>query len=159
MGFSRIVGIGTSLIWNLSLTSWPLTMEMLRDFSGLISIHTHLMLPWSLPSRHLVHALVDIIVVMSSIKRPDRGKHSLLFRCTPPATHHETRIISSIAMVKASGEMVQPAIMPIPRHCQTVVLSWSVTQNWRSWQLAFTSLVMVSGTWKNIYCIDLTGSP
>lgn len=67
MGFSRFIGIGTLLIQSLSLVSWHLMMEILQDLSGLISIRVHLMLPWSLSSRHLENALVEVIVVMSPI--------------------------------------------------------------------------------------------
>ncbi len=99
-------------------------MEILRDLLGLISIRAHLMFPWSLYNSRLVHALVVVMVVMSSIYALIGGSRSPLFRRSPPTTQRDARIINSIAMVKASGEMVQPAIMPISKCCQAVVLSY-----------------------------------
>lgn len=105
LGFSRTVGLGSLLTWNLSLAILPLTKEMLRDLMGL-------------NSRRLVHALVVAIVVMSSVYTLIGGRLSPLFNRSPPTTHRDARMISSIAMVNASGDMVQPAIIPISRCCQ-----------------------------------------
>ena len=89
IGFSRIVGSGSLLTWNLSFASWPLTMKILRDLLGLISIHAHLMFPWSLSSRRLVHALVVVIVIMSFMYALIGGRCSPLFKSSPPTTHRD----------------------------------------------------------------------
>lgn len=58
-------------------------------------------------------------------------------------------LLSSIAMVKARGEMVQPAIIPTSKNCCAVVYSVVVRQNCKSWYKYFlTRFVMVVGTWK-----------
>lgn len=49
IGFSKTVGIGWLLMKNVSLVSWPLTMEMLQDLLGLGPIFS-----WSLPSDPLL---------------------------------------------------------------------------------------------------------
>lgn len=121
IGFSRTVGMGSLLTWYLSLAILPLTIERLRDLMGLNSIRAHLMFSWSLPSRRLVHALVVAIIVMLSIYTLIGGRLSPLFNRSPPTTHQDTRMISSIAMVNASGDMVQPAIIPISRCCQRCI--------------------------------------
>ncbi len=67
MGFSRMVGIDSPLMQNLSLASWPLTMEMMQDLLSLILICAQLMLSRSLSSKCLVHGFVVVMVVISSI--------------------------------------------------------------------------------------------
>lgn len=79
IGFSRIIGIGSPVIQNLSLASWPLTMEMLGDVLDLISIRKQLMFSWSLWGRHLVHVFV-VIVVTSSIYALIGGKTQPVFQ-------------------------------------------------------------------------------
>jgi len=44
---------------------------------------------------------------------------------SPPTTHLDVLMITSIAMVKASGEMLHPAIIPTSKHCH-VVLNFGV---------------------------------
>lgn len=121
MGFSRMIGIGSSLMQNLLLVRLPLTMEILRDLMGLISIHALLMFSWRFSNRHLVNAFV-VIVVMSSMYTMIEGRHSPFLKCSPPTTFHDAQRMSTIAMVNARGEMVQPNIMPISRCCDGVVL-------------------------------------
>ena len=48
---------------------------------------------------------------------------------SPPTTHLEALMMTSIAMVKANGEMVHPAIMPISMRCHVVVKSGVVKQS------------------------------
>ena len=119
---------------NLQSESTPLTMEMLRDFDGFIFMRAQLMFSSSFPSSFLVHGAVVVRVVMSSIKALRGGRRvPKLSRC-PPTTHFDARMITSIAIVKARGEMVHPAMMPTSKDCQDVVKSAVVKQNCRSWK-------------------------
>lgn len=59
-----------------------------------------------------MHGFVAVIFVMSSMYALIRGRHSPFSKCSLPTTNCETQLMNSIAMVKARGEMVQPAVMP-----------------------------------------------
>lgn len=83
-----------------------------------------------------VHALVADMVVMSSMYALIGGRRRLVFISRPPTTHLDALMMSSFDIVKARGEMVQPATMPIVSCCQAVVFPCVVTQNWRSWKQA-----------------------
>lgn len=64
-----------------------------------------------------IHLLV-VIVVMSSMYALIGGSRSPLCSRSPPTNHREAQIIISIAIINASGDMAQPAIMPISRCCR-----------------------------------------
>uniref|UniRef100_UPI003AAC2FBD heat shock factor protein 2 n=1 Tax=Centroberyx gerrardi TaxID=166262 RepID=UPI003AAC2FBD len=79
-------------------------------------------LPGFLSSR-MVHALVVVSVVISSMYALMGGSRRPGFSCSPPTTHRDAQMMTSMAMVKASGEMVHPAMMPTSRRCHAVVYS------------------------------------
>ncbi len=51
------------------------------------------------------------------------GRRSPDLSFCPPTTHREARMMTSIAIVNARGEMVHPAIIPISTRCHAVVQS------------------------------------
>lgn len=65
-----------------------------------------------------INLLLAVIVVMSSMYALIRGSRSPLCSRSPPTNHGEAQIMSSIAIINASGDMAQPAIMPISRCCR-----------------------------------------
>jgi len=68
-----------------------------------------------------VHATVVVMVVMSSMYALIGGSHIPEAKCSPRTTHLDALMITSIVMVKASGEMLHPAIIPTSKHCHAVL--------------------------------------
>lgn len=87
------------------------------------------MFSYSFESRRLVHAAVVVSVVMSSMYARIGGSRSPFFVRSPPITHLEGLIMTSMAIVKARGEIVQPDIMPTSRRCHMLVKSGVVKHN------------------------------
>jgi len=58
---------------------------------------------------------------MSSMYALIGGSHIPEAKHSPPTTHLDALMIISIAMVKASEEMVHPAIIPTSKHCHAVL--------------------------------------
>lgn len=87
-------------------------------------------------------------MVMSSMQVRMGGSQCPDCRHSPPMTHLEARMITSIAMVKAWGEMVHPAIIPTSNDCHDVVYSVVVedVQNCRSWKEVVSDQVC-DGRW------------
>lgn len=113
IGFLRMVGICPSLMMNLLLERWLLIMEIFRDLLGLIFMPVQLILLWSFSNNHLVHGFVVFMVVMWSIYALIGSKGRPCSNLSPPTTHADARMITSIAIVNAKAEVVQPAIIPI----------------------------------------------
>jgi len=88
-----------------------LTIKMLIDLEGLNCIRAHSILLVNLPNNRLVQAAVVVMVVMSC--RIPEDKRS------PPTTNLDVLMNISIVMVKASGEMVHPAIIHEKPHFST----------------------------------------
>ena len=65
-------------------------------------------------SSRLVQGMVEVRVVISSMYALMGGSRRPGVSCSPPTTHRDARMITSMAMVKANGEMVHPAMMPTP---------------------------------------------
>ncbi len=128
-GCSDTVGIGSSPIQNFTFFSCPLTIEMLRDLFGLIFIRAHLMFSCSFPSSRLVHPAVVVRMVMSSMYARIGGRRIPFLVRSPPTTHLEALMMTSMAIVKARGEIVQPAMMPTSTRCHDVVKSAVVKHN------------------------------
>lgn len=114
--------VSLSTMQNLVSLSTPLTMEMLRDLLGLIFIRDHLMFSCSFPSSYLVDAAVVVSVVMLSMYALIGGRRSPALVRSPPTTHFEALMMTSMAIVKAKGETVQPAMMPTSKCCHAVPL-------------------------------------
>ena len=133
---------------NVLSTTLPLIIEMLLDLVGLNCIHAHSMLLISLPNNRLVQATVVVMIVMSSMYALIGGSRIPEAKRSPPTTHFDALIITSIAMVKASGEMMHPAIIPVYRHCHVVVNSEVEKQNCKSPKYAFTKFIIVLSTLK-----------
>lgn len=91
-------------------------MEMFRDLLGLIFIWAHLMFSCSFESRRLVHAAVMVSVVMSSMYAWIGGSQSPFLVRSPPTTHLEALMMTSMAIDKAWGEIVQPAYVQTLPH-------------------------------------------
>ena len=72
---------------------------MLLDFDGLILILAHVVLSSSFPSNRLVHGAVMVRVVMSAMLALIGVNRTLDFCRSPPATHFEALIITSIAIM------------------------------------------------------------
>ncbi len=105
---------------NFTFLSCPLTIEMLRDLFGLIFIWAHLMFSCSFPSSRLVLAAVVVRVVMSSMYAWIGGRWIQFLVRSPPSTHLEALMMTSMAIVKARGKIVQAAMMPTSMHCHDV---------------------------------------
>jgi len=88
------------------------------DLEDLNFIRAHSILSVNLPNNRLVQATVVVMFVMSSMYALIGGS-----RISPPTTHLDDLMITSIAMVKASGEMVHPAIIPTSKHFHVVLNS------------------------------------
>lgn len=114
--------------------SFPVTTDKLLDLLGLIFIRAHSMFSCNFLRGRLVHGRVGVRVVMSSMYALMGGSHRPGFCCTPPTTHCDARIMTSMVMVKASREMVHPAMMPTSRCCQAVVYSAVVKHSCMSWK-------------------------
>lgn len=117
-------------------------MEMVLHLLGLIFILAHVMFWWSFSRSLLVQGTVVVSVVISSIKARIGGNHWPNCSRPPPATHLEALIKSSIAIVKANGEMVHPTMMPTSRDLHAVVKLGVVRQNYKSWKQCFTRFVV-----------------
>lgn len=94
---------------------------MLLDLVGLNCIRAYSMLLVNLPNNRLVQATVVVMVVMSSMNALIGGSRIPEANRSPPTTHFDALMITYIATVKASGEMVHPAIIPTSRHCHVVL--------------------------------------
>jgi len=90
-------------------TTFPLTFEMLLDLEGLNWICTHSILSViiNIPNNRLVQATV--IRLSSHPYALIGGSRIPEAKRSPPTI--DALMITSIAMVKASGEMVHPAIV------------------------------------------------
>lgn len=100
-GCSDTVGIGSSPMQNFTFLSSPLTIEMLHDLFNLIFIRAHLMFFCSFPSSRLVHAAVVVRVVKSSMYARIGGRRIPFLVLSPPTTHLEALMMTSMAIVKA----------------------------------------------------------
>lgn len=58
-----------------------------------------------------MHGCIVVVMVMSSIYALMGGKHRPFLDSSPPTTDQDAWMMSSIAMMSAVGEMVQPAMM------------------------------------------------
>jgi len=96
---------------NVLSTTFPLTIEMLLDLEGLNCICAHSILSVNFPNNRLVQATLVVMVVMSSMYVLIGGSRIPEAKCSLPTTHFDALMITSIAMVKASGEMVHPVII------------------------------------------------
>jgi hypothetical protein len=76
------------------------------------------------------------------------GGRRIPFLAHSAPTHLEALMMTSLAIVKAMGEIVQPAVMPTFRRFHEVVKSAVMKHSCRSLKQAFTRLVMDDGTWK-----------
>jgi len=124
-GFSETVGIASPFMKNVLSTTFPLTIKMLLDLEGLNCIHAHSILSVNFPNNRLVQATVVVMVVMSSMYALTGGSRIPEAKRSPPTTHLDALMITYIAMIKASGEKVHPAIIPTSKHCH-VVLNFGV---------------------------------
>ena len=104
-------------------------IEELLDFVGFTFILAHCRLLFNLSSHLLVYGVVDVMVVMS-MKAHIGGRHGPPCNFFSPTTHFEALIMTSIAILKANGEIVRPAMIPISSCCHPVVYSAVVKQSW-----------------------------
>ena len=134
-GCSETVGIGLSPKQNFMFLSFPLAIEMPRDLLSSIFSSGSTWFSCSFPSSRLVHAAVVVRVVrvvVSSMYAWIGGRWILFLVHSPPTTHFEVLMMTSMAIVKARGEIVQPAMMPTSRRCHDVVKSAVVKHSCRS---------------------------
>jgi len=101
--------------------TFPLTIEMLLDLEGLNCVCAHSILSVNFPNNRLVQAIVVVMFVMSSMYALIDGSRIPEAKRSPPTIHLDALMITPIDMVKASGEMVHPAIIPTSKHCHAVL--------------------------------------
>lgn len=115
----------------------------------------------SFPSSYLVDAAVVVSVVMLSMYALIGGRRSPALVRSPPTTHFEALMMTSMAIVKAKGETVQPAMMPTSKCCHAVPLVHGKKQkiptgvhgelnqmHWPGWGRSHVFHVLIS-------CLDL----
>jgi len=68
-----------------------------------------------------VQATVVVMVVMSFMYALIGGIRIPEAKRSHPTTHLKALMITSTAMVEASGELVHPAIIPTSKHCHAVL--------------------------------------
>ena len=117
IGFSATVGIGPLSIKNLVSLNLPLIIETLQHLLGLICILAFAIFCWSFLIRCSLQGIAVVKVVMSSINALIGVNRFPDFILSPLTTHLKDRIMTSVAIVKVSEEMVQPAIIPICKGC------------------------------------------
>ena len=145
--FSDIKEMGTSLIWNLCGVNFCLIMDILLDLLTLNSIPAHVKFECSLFSSLLAHLMVGVI---SSIEPRRGGRRCPVLNCSPPITYLDACIITSIAIMKANGDIVHPTIIPTSNNCWSIVYSGVVRQNCRSMKKFCTHFVIFIGTQKKL---------
>lgn len=74
---------------------------------------------------------------------------------SPPSFHRDAPMIISIAMVKARGDVAQPALKPTSND-HHVLYSVVVLQNKKCWRKLLTRFVVVSCTWKRLKASQMT---
>lgn len=98
--------------------------QMFLALAGLNLILAPLTFSWSFSKRHLVYGAVIVVRVILSILALMGGRRTPQISLSPPTTHLDALMMTSITMVNANGEM-HPAIMP---YLHTVQSSGKVRQ-------------------------------
>ena len=90
------------------------------------------MFSWSFFRSHLVHGMIVVSVVMSSMYALMGERRRPALSCWPLATHLEARIMTSIAMVKARREMWATTL-------KKILASMFKRVTWRNWLMSAAS--------------------
>lgn len=136
MGFSATVGIGSSSMKKRCSACFPFHNRYALGFTG-IDLHPRpfdvvLQLFQESPGASLGGDEGGQVIHIS----PNGGGRGIRpgFISSPPATYREARMMTSIAIVKAKGEIVHPAMMPTSKACHAVSNSSIKRQSCMSWK-------------------------